>query len=156
MHDLNTRNTRIAFRAAVCLESYSLFNPNRCGRIAAVLSPRATVPLWSCDTADTVAFGSHFPRAPQGSREPYICRGTKQAVSGPREKGLIQRWRPGDRMSLCASAVLWDVEAFQMQLKGPPGVKRLLVIITDSSHRLKACRAPTTHKLLHFTLKLLF
>lgn len=40
-----------------------------------------------------------------------------------------------------------------MQLKGPPGVKRLFVIITDNSHRLKACRAPTTHKLLDFTLK---
>lgn len=55
-------------------------------------------------------------------------------------------------MPLCASAALGDVEAFQMQLKGPPGVKRLFVIIPDSSHRLKACRAPATHKLLDFAL----
>lgn len=53
------------------------------------------MPLWSCDTADTVAFVSHFPRAPQGSREPYICRGTKQPVSGPREKGWIQKGASG-------------------------------------------------------------
>lgn len=79
----------------MCLESYSLFNPDHCGRIAAVLSPEATAPLWSCDTADTMAFVSHFPRVAQGSREPYICRDTKQPVSGFREKGLIQRWALG-------------------------------------------------------------
>lgn len=135
----------------MCLESYSAFNPHRWGRVAAVLLPRATALLWY---SDTVAFVSHFPGAPQGSREPYICRGTKQPVSGPGEKGLIQRWASGgDRVPLCASAALWDMEAFQMQLKGPPGVKRLFVIITDSSHRLKACRALTTQKLLDFTPK---
>lgn len=86
--------------------------------------------------------------------ESRISAGVQSSQSEGQGKRVWYRGgRWGDRVPLCPSAALWIVEAFQMQLKGPPGVKRLFVIITDSSHRLKACRAPTTYKLLDFTLK---
>lgn len=91
------------FRIGSIVLSHSL----RRRRVVAVLSPRATAPLWSRDTTDTVAFVSHFPRALQGSQVLYICRGTKRPVSAPREKGLIQRWvSRGQDVIVCFSSVV--------------------------------------------------
>lgn len=59
--------------------------------LAAVLLPRAMAMVLGSDTTDTQAFVSHFPRALQDSQELYICQGTKQAVTGLREKALEQR-----------------------------------------------------------------
>lgn len=126
-----------------------MFNPNRCGCVAAVFWPRATMPLRYrryCDICIS------FPQST--APESHISAGVQSSQSEGQGKRVWSRGgRRGDRMPLCASAVWWDVEVFQMQLKGPPGVKRLFVIITDTSHRLKACRATTTHKLLDFTLE---
>lgn len=91
-----------------------------------------------------------FPQSPAGQpRAVYLPRyiAASQRAKG---KGFDTEvgvggwwwWWWGDRMSLCALAAWGDMEAFQMQLKGPPGVKRLFVI---TSYRLKACRAPAPH-----------
>lgn len=91
------------FRIGCIVLSHSL----RRRRVVAVLSLRATAPLWSCDTTDTLAFVSHFPRALQGSQVLYICRGTKRPVSAPREKGLMQRWvSRGQDVIVCFSSVV--------------------------------------------------
>lgn len=49
------------------------------------------------------------PEHRRASQEPYICWGTKQPVSGPREKGLIQRWASrGQDVIVCSSSVVRD------------------------------------------------
>lgn len=92
-----------------CVFKYILvysFYPNHCGDgfLAAVLLPGATALVLSSDTADTVAFVSHFPRALYGSQELYICWGTMQLVRGLRERGLEQRWAlRGQDVIVCSS-----------------------------------------------------
>lgn len=123
-------------------------------RAVAVLAPRATAPLWSRDATDTVAFVSHLPRGLQGSQMPYICRGTKRPVSGPREKGLIRRWvSRGQDVIVCFSSVLRHGSIWDAAEGGALGVKRLFVIISHSSYRLKTCSASTTPTQLQFTLQ---
>lgn len=40
----------------------------------------------------------------QASQEPYICQSTKQAVRGPKEKGMEQRWAfRGQDVIVCSS-----------------------------------------------------
>lgn len=90
-----------------------------------------------------------FPQSSAGQPRAVYLPGYKAASQRAQGKGFdTEVGVGGDRMPLCASAALGDVEAFQMQLKGPAGVKRLFVIMPDSSHGLKARRAPATHKLL--------
>lgn len=140
------------FRIGFIVLSHSLRR-----RRVAVLSPRATAPLWSRDTADTVAFVSHFPRALQGSQVLYICRGTKRPVSAPREKGLIQRWvSRGQDVIVCFSSVVRHGSSSDAAEGGAPGVKRLFVIVSHSSPALKACSAATTHKPLDFSRRFHF
>lgn len=98
MRELQSRRSCLTLSSAACRESFFFFNVllfylDSCSVcvLAAVLLPRAMAMVLGSDTTDTQAFVSHFPRALQGSQELYICQGTKQAVTGLREKALEQR-----------------------------------------------------------------
>ena len=63
LHLLNFSNLEVAAWNHLGLSCIVLFYPNHCGVgvLAAVLLPRATALVLGSDTADTVAFVSHFP-----------------------------------------------------------------------------------------------
>lgn len=126
MRELQSRRSCLTPSSAACRESFFqcivLFYLDSCSVcvLAAVLLPRAMAMVLGSDTTDTQAFVSHFPRALQGSQELYICQGTKQAVTGLREKALEQRWAlRGQDVIVCFNRFWRNARHCRMQLWKP-------------------------------------
>lgn len=88
-------------------------------RVVVVLSPRTTAPLFG---AVMLQILWHLYLTSPEARRAAKCRISAGVQSGQSVGQGKRVWYGGgcrgDRMSLCASAAFWDMEAFQTQLKG--------------------------------------